>query len=165
LDKIKNIFLDLGEQLIFLLKRFWNEASNMCKICTIAALILLIIFIGFDVYEKNLNMQTQKQIEQTADKVFDSPIEQIDKMDSIDQVIFQSTRDLLVELKAQWIKLTAFVAGVIISFYISYLKKPFEVVKDLIINILEDTTSEPWTWIPFGLIGIIDLIELAKNVI
>ncbi|EXG84529.1 hypothetical protein K413DRAFT_1273 [Clostridium sp. ASBs410] len=165
MDKIKDLLLDLSERLACTLARFFSEASYTCKICTAAALILLVIFIGFDIYENSLNTQTQKEIRQVADTVFDSPVEQIDKMDSTDQIIFQSTRDGLVELKVIWINLTTIVACALISLYIDLFKELFVWMKDSLEYVLKNIDDEPWTWVPFGVIGFIDLVELVKNFI
>ena len=47
------------------IKRFWKVASDRCKTYTIGALVLLIIFVGIDIYEFTLNNKAETEIENT----------------------------------------------------------------------------------------------------
>ena len=63
------------------IKRFWKVASDRCKTYTIGALVLLIIFVGIDIYEFTLNNKAETEIENTANSVFDSLVQEIESME------------------------------------------------------------------------------------
>lgn len=162
---ILKLWQRIAYSLIYWCEKFKHEASGICKICTTIAFILLLVFIGINGYEKVLNAQAEEVITKNADLVIDSSIKQINEMDITNQESFEPFREFLLSLKIIGIYVATLSATLIIGIYISYLKMPFEMIKKLTRVILENIDGEPWTWIPFCIIGAIDLIELVRNFI
>lgn len=164
---MKHWFLRLGEMICVILENlldyineFWEGASDRCKWYTAAALILLFLFLGIDVYEYWLNCQAEKVVEDTANTVFDSITQQIDSMDTQSQEIMKPIKEMAIEIKPQWIKIALLAASSIIGVFIDIMKKPVEGIKDILSEGLEDERDEPRMWIPFWILVVIDITEI-----
>lgn len=142
------------------IKRFWREASDKCKAYTTVAFALLLIFFGLDVYECTLNKKAEAEIENTANSVFDSLVQEIESMDTQTQEIMEPLKNMVIEIKPQWIKLALLAASSIIGVFIDIMKKPVEGIKDILSKGLEDERDEPKMWIPFMVLVVIDITEI-----
>ena len=142
------------------IKRFWKVASDRCKTYTIGALVLLIIFVGIDIYEFTLKNKAETEIENTANSVFDSLVQEIESMDMQTQEIMEPFKDMVIEIKPQWIKIALLAASSIIGVFIGIIKKPVEGIKGILSEGLEDETDEPEMWIPFAVLVVIDITEI-----
>ena len=86
-------------------------------------LVLLIIFVGIDIYEFTLNNKAETEIENTANSVFDSLVQEIESMDMQTQEIMEPFKDMVIEIKPQWIKIALLAASSIIGVFIGIIKK------------------------------------------
>lgn len=150
----------MTEYLLDYIKEFWEGASVKCKWYTAGAMILLFVFWGIDAYEYHLNCQAEKIVEDTANTVFDSVTQQIDEMDAQAQETMNPIREMVIEIKPQWIKITLLVTSFIIGSFIDIIKKPVEGIKGILSEELEDEEDEPKMWIPFALLVVIDITEI-----
>lgn len=160
-DSIACYILSLKQCLVYWFKKYMDEASFRCKVCTGVAFILFLIFGVINLCQMILDSQAQEMIGQTADLVFDSKITQIDEMNATDQETFQPIRYLLVNLKTTFISTATIASSIVIGIYTDFFKLPFEMVRKLLQKILENINDEIWTWIPCYFLGVIDLIELV----
>ena len=107
-----------------------------------------------------MNNKAETEIENTANSVFDSLVQEIESMDMQTQEIMEPFKDMVIEIKPQWIKIALLAASSIIGVFIGIIKKPVEGIKDILSEGLEDETDEPEMWIPFAVLVVIDIIEI-----
>jgi hypothetical protein len=142
----------------------YNEkASDRCKLYTAIALVLALFFAGVDVYEYFLNDKAEQEVHEIADSVYDPIIIQIDNMDEQSKAMFVPLKDLIVEIKPEWIKLSVFVLSIVIAEFIGYIKKPAEGIMEAINNEIDEFFEEPMMWIPFGVFALIDISEVVLS--
>lgn len=151
----------IADNLLDYINEFWEGASDRCKWYTVAALILLFLFLGIDAYEYWLNCQAEKVVEDTANTVFDSITQQIDLMDTQTQETMKPIKEMVIEIKPQWIKIALLAASSIIGIFINMMKKPVEGIKDILSEGLEYEIDEPKMWIPFVILLVIDITEIV----
>ena len=141
---------------------FRRKASDRCKIYTLLAFLLFVFFTGIDMYESHLNKEAEREVNETADIVFDQSITLIDDMDGQSQEILSPIKNALIEIKPIWIKLTLLIFAAIIGFFISMIKKPADSLKDFLYENIEEVHDEPMMWIPFVILVFIDIIQLVS---
>ncbi|MBC3888424.1 hypothetical protein GH810_08905 [Acetobacterium paludosum] len=139
---------------------FLERASDKCKWYTAVALVILIIFIGIDIYECSLNYKAESEIKNTANTVFDPIVEQIDDMNTKDKELMEPLKDMVIEIKPQWVKLALLVSSSIIGIYIDIIKKPMEGIKDIVFDAINKEKDEPMMWVPFWILVVIDISEI-----
>lgn len=98
------------------IKTFWREANDRCKAYIILVLALLLILGGLDVYECKLNKKAEVEIENTANSVFDSLVQEIESMDMQTQEIVEPLKDMVIDIKMQWIRIALLMTYSIIGF-------------------------------------------------
>ena len=76
------------------------------------------------------------------------------------QEIMEPFKDMVIEIKPQWIKIALLAASSIIGVFIGIIKKPVEGIKGILSEGLEDETDEPEMWIPFAVLVVIDITEI-----
>ena len=152
--------VDLMNSLLDSIEEFWNEASDKCKAYTIGAFVLLLVFVGIDIYEYRLNSKAEAEIQNTANAVFDPIIQEIENMDTQIQDIIEPFKDTVIELKPRWIKMAALAASLIIGMVVQMIKTPMEGIKDIMLNAFNEVMDEPKMWLPLMVLTVIDLIEI-----
>lgn len=155
--------VDIMISLFECIEEFWNEASDKCKAYTIGAFILLLIFVGIDIYEYRLNSKAEAEIQNTANAVFDPCIQEIENMDTQTQDIIQPFKDMVIELKPQWIKLATLAASLIIGMVVKMIKTPVEGIKNIMSNFLDEVMEEAEMWLPFMILAVIDIMEIILS--
>ena len=167
---MRNIFRSVGEVILVIFQTiyefigdFRRKASDRCKIYTLIAFLLVIFFAGIDMYESHLNKKAEREINETADTVFDPIITLIDDMDGQSQEILSPVKNAFIEIKPIWIKLALFIAAAIIGYIISLIKKPADYLKNVIYEDIEEIHDEPMMWIPFVILVLLDITQLVSD--
>lgn len=160
-EKICAIFECLCEYI----NEFGGRASDKCKWYTAGALVILMIFIGIDIYECSLNYKAETEIQNTANAVFNPIVEQIDGMDTKDKELMESLKDMVIEIKPQWIKLALLASSSLIGVYIDIIKKPMQGIKDIVSDAINEEKDEPMMWVPFWIFVVIDIFEIILTFI